>query len=57
MEELDDCKNKPDVILIRKKRESKKRIYKLKRLEVEKLEKKNPKKRDLEEPMFEEFLQ
>ncbi len=54
MEELDDIKNKPEAILIRKKKEGKKRIYTLKRMDIEKLEKKKPKA--LEEPMFEEFL-
>lgn len=43
MEELDDIKNKPEAILIRKKKEGKKRIYTLKRMDIEKLEKKKPK--------------
>jgi hypothetical protein len=40
VEELEFLKNKPEVILIRKRKEAKKRIYKLKRMDIEKLEKK-----------------
>jgi len=35
VEELEFLKNKPEVILIRKRREAKKRIYKLKRFDIE----------------------
>lgn len=57
VEELEDLKNKPEAILLRKKRESKKRMYQLQRFEIEKLEKKNDKKKDFIEPAYEDFMQ
>lgn len=44
IEELDLVKKRPEAILIRKKKEAKKRIYTLKRMDIEKLEKKKNKK-------------